>query len=242
MGGPNLAAVFSGLAIVFMLLAVASTVMPLVAMAYVALRIQDARQETPDPRLGMKTAFHLIHTLSILLVLIGASIFTVDQMSGAIAPNKVNLGPAPPNPFGAPAPRVVPGAKGEASAAAQRVAAGLITSGLLFGISFWAFLFGTNDNTHRSVRRVFVGARMALCLLVTMITVTGLMVVMMQKTPEHELTESLIGMFLVWFPAACLQMVFFFRLMGDSTVSSRRSSRPKREKEKDADSDVWVDE
>ena len=65
---------------------------------------------------------------------------------------------------------------------------------------FWAFLLGTNDSEQRSVRRVFVGGRMALCLLITMFTVTGLIVNLAQKTSETAVPRRLVGTLLVWFP------------------------------------------
>lgn len=36
----------------------------------------------------------------------------------------------------------------------RRTAAGLVVSGALFGLIFWACLTQTNDASHRSVRRV----------------------------------------------------------------------------------------
>lgn len=206
------AALMGGLAIVFAVLAIASVILPALALAYVALRVQDTRRSEPDPRLGMKTAFHTVHSFAIILILVGLSVFMVDLMQGAIG-GKPNVN-APQNPFGGPPPAARRG--GDGFNVAQRTAVGLVGSGILFSVSFWAFLLGTNDSTHRQVRRVFSGGRMALCLLVTMMTVTGLLVVLLQKAPDDEATESLLAMLLVWFPAACVHMILFFANMRES--------------------------
>jgi TRAP-type C4-dicarboxylate transport system permease large subunit len=98
----------------------------------------------------------------------------------------------------------------------------LVGSGGLFAVAFWAFLLGTNDPTQRSVRRVFVGGRMALCLLVLMITVTALVAVLIQKEPQNEAAESLLAILLVWFPASVIHLVLF-----SATIGGTR--RPRRD-------------
>jgi heme/copper-type cytochrome/quinol oxidase subunit 2 len=207
---PGLGAVIGATIVVFVLIGSAAVLVP-VALAYVALRVQDARQSSPDPKIGMKLAFHAVHTTAILIVLAGLSVFMIDVMDGMIGP--VNR----PN-FGGPAP--VRGDDGLNSA--KRTALALVGSGALFGVVFWAFLVGTNDSEHRSVRRVFVGGRMALCLLITMFTVTGLIVNLAQKSSESQVTEALIGMLLVWFPAGVVHMLLFFNNV--NIKSPRRGS------------------
>jgi Na+/melibiose symporter-like transporter len=208
---PGLGAVIGATIVIMVVLGAAAVLVP-VALAYVALRVQDAKQSTPDPKLGMKLAFHAVHTTAILLILTGATIFMIDLLEGAIAP-----APNAPNFGGRPA-QVNQGGLN----AAQRTAFALIGSGALFAVVFWAFLMGTNDSEQRSVRRVFGGARMALSLLITMFTVTGLIINLAQKSPEHQITEALIGMLLVWFPAGVIFMVLFFTNVNARTSGSRR--------------------
>jgi hypothetical protein len=220
------AAVVAGLAVLFVVLALAVFAIPVLALAYVALRVQDAAREEPDPRLGMKAAFHAVHSFSVLLVLVGLSILTVDLLNGALGgrPNA----PGAPNPFGPP-----PAARaGDGPGAAKRTAAGLIVSGGLFGLTFWACLTRTNDAARRSVRRVFVGGRMALCLLVVLIAVTGLLVTLFQKTPDDGAMEALVGTLLVWLPAAGVHMALFAANMG---APRRPRRRPEPEDDEDRD-------
>jgi hypothetical protein len=206
---PGFAALFGGWVLILIVALAIITLLP-IALAYVALRVQDSRNSEPDPRLGLKTAYHMVHTLAILLALFGASIFMIDLLDGAIGRNPGFRRFPPPGP---------------GLNEMQRTAFGLIISGLLFGFVFWFFLLATNDSKRRAVRRVFVGGRMALCLLMTMFTVTGLLIVFIQKEPDHQATESLIALLLVWFPAMCLHMLLFY-----SNLTDRRAK-------KDADDD-----
>jgi len=218
---PGLGAVLGATIVMFVVLGAASVLVP-VALVYVALRVQDARQTVPDPKVGMKLAFHAVHTTAILIILTGLSIFMIDLMDGSIAP-----GPNRPNFGGQPAQM-----KDDGLNSAKRTALALVGSGLLFGVMFWAFLTGTNDAEQRSVRRVFVGGRMALCLLITMFTVTGLIVTLAQKEPEHTATEVLIGMLLVWFPAGIVHMLLFF-----NNVNVRKAKPTGRRRPADDDDD-----
>ena len=218
---PGLGAVLGATIVMFVVLGAASVLVP-VALVYVALRVQDARQTVPDPKVGMKLAFHAVHTTAILIILTGLSIFMIDLMDGSIAP-----GPNRPNFGGQPAQM-----KDSGLNSAKRTALALVGSGLLFGVMFWAFLTGTNDAEQRSVRRVFVGGRLALCLLITMFTVTGLLVNLAQKTSDTRATEVLTGMLLVWFPAAIVHMLLFF--MNVNTRSAR-----KRAADDDEDDRPW---
>ncbi|MBA4064963.1 MAG: hypothetical protein C0501_14865 [Isosphaera sp.] len=199
---PNLGNVFAGLAVatglVFGLIFAASALLP-VALAYVALRVQDARHETPDPKLGLKTAFHTIHTAAVLLVLGGLSALMVDAMRDTLGGGAGRGAPRP-----APAARAQDGPN-----ETQRVAAALIASGALFGGGFWALLVGTNDGSRRAVRRVFVGGRLALCLLVTLFTFTLLLVNLFQKEADASMTEAMLALLIVWAPAGVVHLLLF---------------------------------
>jgi heme/copper-type cytochrome/quinol oxidase subunit 2 len=219
---PGLGAVIGATIVVMVVLGAAAVLVP-VALAYVALRVQDAKQSTPDPKLGMKLAFHAVHTTAIFIILAGLSIFMIDLMEGAIAP-----APNVPN-FGGRPGQVQQGGMN----AEQRTAIAMVGSGALFAVVFWAFLMGTNDSELRSVRRVFGGGRMALCLLITMFTVTGLIINLAQKSPEHQITEALIGMLLVWLPAGIIFMVLFF-----ANVNARTTAYSRR-RDDDEDDRPW---
>jgi hypothetical protein len=214
--------ILGGIAVFVAVLFAATALVPL-ALAYVALRVRDARSPEPDPALGAKTAFHLIHSLGILMALAGLTISAIDLMSGEIAPK-------PFVPPGIPQRQPAPAKNDNGFNAAQRTAVALVGVGTLFALIFWGVLLGTNDRTHRAVRRVFVGGRMTLCLLVTMVTIAGLVVVLIQKVPDHQLTESFLAILFVWIPAAIVH-VFLFK------VSTRE---PKSQRPRSAEEEAWM--
>jgi hypothetical protein len=195
-----------------------------VALAYVALRVRDARGPEPDPELGAKTAFHLIHSIGILMALAGLTVSMLDLISEAIAPRPAGVQQPQFPPRGQPAQP----AKEEGFNRAQRTAAALTGVGVFFALTFWGVLLGTNDRRRRSVRRVFTGGRMALCLLITMMAVAGLAVTLIQKDPDHEATESFLAILLVWFAAAVAHLILF-----------RAATREPRKK-RDDDEEAWT--
>lgn len=199
----GLVAILGGFVIFLAVLLAGSALIPL-ALAYVALRVRDARNPEPDLQLGAKTAYHLIHTIGILMVLTGLTVSMVDLMSGTIAVKQ----PAQQQ-IGFPGRVAPPAQNDEGFNAAQRTAAALVAVGTLFALLFWAMLLSTNDRKIKAVRRVFVGGRMTLCLLVTMATVAALTTVLIQKEPDDQATESLVAILLVWFPGAVVHMVLF---------------------------------
>jgi hypothetical protein len=196
-----------------------------VALAYVALRVRDARGPEPDPALGAKTAYHLINSLGILMALTGLTISMLDLMSGTLAPKPpAGLPQQAFPPRGQPAPAQ----KEEGFNNAQRTAAALTGVGVLFALAFWGILLGTNDRRLRSVQRVFIGGRMALCLLITLLAVAGLVVALIQKDPEYEAAESLLAILFVWFAAAVAHLILF-----------RAATREPRKK-RDDDEEAWT--
>jgi hypothetical protein len=78
------------------------------ALPYLALRLRDSREEKRDPDLGVKSAYYLLLSASILLILLGLTVSAIDIMEGAFDTEKKaekekarNL-PQPNNPIGPP--------------------------------------------------------------------------------------------------------------------------------------------
>src|SRR5437899_11244331 len=61
-----------------------------VGLAYIALRLRDHRLAKSDPQLGLKTAFHLVQSLAVLMVLAGLSVSAADLMDGQLTGNPPN--------------------------------------------------------------------------------------------------------------------------------------------------------
>jgi heme/copper-type cytochrome/quinol oxidase subunit 2 len=220
----GLIGIIGGIVALFIVILAVGALVP-VALAYVALRVRDARDTEPDSELGGKTAYHLINSIGILMALTGLTISMLDLMSGTIAPKPAGQQQQvfPPRPQPAQAQ------KEGGFNAAQRTAAALTGVGVVFALVFWGLLMGTNDRRRRSVQRVFVGGRMALCLLITMLAAAGLAVNLVQKDPDHEVTESLLAIFFVWFAAAVFHLLLF-----------RASTREPRKKKRDEEEEAWT--
>lgn len=204
-------ALFSSLAIIFVATMILTVLFP-AGLAYIALRVRDQRNTRPDKWLGLKTAFHLVHSIAVLMLLIGLSVSAADLMQGQLGGQPRNQQPAPqPNLFGgggrAPLP---PPPKDEFWTTAQRTAVALTASGFLFAVIFWGLLVtGTNDRRYTTVWRTFVGGRLAVGLLVVFAAVTTLGVILAQKDPKMEPVEMLSGVLIVWVPASAVHLFLF---------------------------------
>jgi hypothetical protein len=181
-------------------------------LAYIALRVRDARHATTDKWLGLKTAFHTVHTLAVLMVLTGLTVSAMDLMEGQLTGNPKNQPPQPqfqPG-FGPPRPQPVPAPQDEFWNTAQRSAVALAATGFLFGLVFWGLLVsGTNERRYPAVRRTFVGGRLAVCLLVVFAATTVVAVVLAQKDPKLDPVEQAVGVLMVWLPGSAVHLFLF---------------------------------
>jgi hypothetical protein len=195
---------------VFSFLAMLPVLFIPVALAYVAVRIRDARHARPDPAIGLKSAFHLVHSLAVLMVLAGLSLSASDLMQGQLGGQPRNQPAQPPFVGVGMRPPPAPPPKDEFWNTAQRSAAALVASGVLFGLIFWGMLLtGTNDRKYPIVRRTYVGARLAVCLLVVFTAVTVVGLVLAQKDPKMEPVELLAGVLIVWLPGSAVHGFLF---------------------------------
>src|SRR5262249_22056158 len=131
---PGFGGFIGGFAVI-LFIAFAVSALYTVGLAYVALRVRDSRNDEPDPQLGMKTAFHLIHTTGILMILTGLTLSTTDLMEGTLSKKQK---PAQPQ-IGAggvvrPGPQ-----KDDGFNAAQRTGVALDGVGAMFALVFWMF-------------------------------------------------------------------------------------------------------
>jgi len=226
-----LEALFSSLAILLAAAWILMVMVP-VGLAYIALRVRDQRSVKPDKWLGLKTAFHLVHSLAVLLILGGLSVSAADLMQGQMGGqprNQPAVGQQNPFVVGRPVPPPAP--KDEFWNSAQRTAAPLVASGLLFALIFWGLLAsGTNDGKYTTVRRTFVGGRLAVCLLVVFAAVTALGVLLAQKDPKMEPVELVSGVLIVWVPGTAVHLFLFHR-------AARRPTEPGADASDLADAD-----
>jgi len=194
--------------------------------------LRDSREEKRDPELGIKTAYYLILSAAILLILFGLTISAIDVMDGTLE-KRNQARPQPQvqqqqqrDPF----ERMI-------TETTQRTAWGMTVSGLLFSLTSMLLLkMGTNDIHYPAAKRVFVGGRLAFIGIVVMIAVTALIILFFQKeVPRKEPYEVIIAVLMVWAPALAVH-IFLMRLYAsqpyyDDRTTSRSSRRGRPEPE-----------
>ena len=105
-------------------------------VAYLSLRIRDARAELPDPELGIKSAYHAFLTAGILLALTGLSISVIDFLGDAFEGPQANAPQQPQFNPRFPQPQPMPRARRDDpfGSLSQRVAWPLVIAGVLFSL------------------------------------------------------------------------------------------------------------
>jgi hypothetical protein len=183
------------------------------AVAYLALRFRDAREEIADPELGIKSAYHAFLTAGILLALTGLSLSVIDLLSEAFDENPhrpQQQVPFNPNFPGQPAPRPARIDDSPFDRVSQRVALPLVVSGVLFSLlSLVLIRLGTNDPHYPAARRTFGGVRLAVAGLSVMVAGTLAIEVLFRKDNGLATTRPYavaIGLLIVWLPTAAIQL------------------------------------
>lgn len=191
-----------------------SVLLPLVAIClafpYIALRIRDSVEPNKDPQLGLKSAYYLLFSSALLLVLLGLTFSSIDLMNGMIDKgSKREKQQQQAEMIGV----VIEDREGIINPA-QRIAGAVVISGLLFTLIFMLLIkASTNDKEFPAVKRLFAGGRFAFAGIVCMLTMTALAILAFQKEAkdkdmkEMELLEMLLAILIVWLPTF---LVHFF--------------------------------
>jgi hypothetical protein len=233
--GPDLLGGFAILGVLFYFVLLAPLLLLALALPYVALRLRDSQNRDPDPQLGFRTAQYFFFSLGVLLALTGLSSIVVDLVQQALEPQRGGL--VVPAPFGQPnRPR------GEFPNDAQRTGAAMILSGLLFaGLHFSLVLLLTRERRRPSpTRRMFLGCRFAVHGIVVLIALTGLLIVVFQRSDPGrdfiltELRNFFIGVLFVWLPSWGVHFVLL-RLASVSPSSYRDRFADDDEEDEDED-------
>lgn len=189
-------------------------------VAYLSLRIRDARADQPDPELGIKSAYHAFLTAGILLALTGLSISVIDLLGDAFEGPQANVQPQPQfNPrFPQPQPQPMPRARADDpfGSMSQRVAWPLVISGVLFSlVALLLVKLGTNDPRYPSVRRTFGGVRLVVSGFTVMAAATLIIELLFQKDmPSTRPYAFGVGLLAIWFPASAVQVFLLKRDIG----------------------------
>jgi hypothetical protein len=192
------------------------------AVAYLSLRIRDSRSETPDPELGIKSAYHAFMSVGILLVLTGLTISATDFLSELFEDKQKQQPQFLPPQFGPQGKfgqmQQVPVRQPDEDPfdrLSQRVAWPLVISGCLFSlVGLLLLTAGTNDGRFPAVKRTFGGLRLIIEGLNVMAGVTFLITLLFQKdVTEMRAYAIALALIVIWFPAAAVQ-VFLLKMWG----------------------------
>jgi hypothetical protein len=182
------------------------------AVAYIGLRLRDAKSDPSDPELGIKAAFYTFLTAGILLALTGLSLSIIDFLGEAFEGNqpKQQQQPFNPqfNPGRLPPPPPPQQPNDPFDRVSQRVAWPLVISGVLCSlVSLLLIKAGTNDARFPAARRTFVGLRLVIAGLNVMIAVTLLIELLFQKDLATTRPYAVaVGMLIVWLPTTAIQL------------------------------------
>jgi len=240
-----MAEAIAGMFIVFSVLPLLLVFLIGLGVAYVSLRIRDARADPPDPELGIKSGYYFFLTASMFLALSGLTISVIDLADEALGdkpvPGAQAQGPQfnPPGQF-----RPQPVRRDDPfESVSQRVAWPLVISGVLFSLfSVLLIKAGTNDARFPSVRRTFVGMRMAVSGLFVMFGVTFFIWLVFQKElPNMRPYSIAIGVIAVWLPTTLIH-VFLMKQYGKLPYFVPPKAKKARPRDDDLDDDEGDDE
>lgn len=182
---------------------------------FLSLRIRNTAlpPDERDPHLGRKFALGLFLHLAVLLLLVGLTVFAVDFFEELInggGNNSPAAAPAGPGPLAmttsGPVAKPFPNAQ-------QRVAFGLMLSGVLHGVLFAMLLFfSTNARKFPAVSRAFVLNRLLVAGVILMLVTTEFCLLLFSEGGES--VESpfghILGMAVVWGPVAIGNLLWLF--------------------------------
>jgi hypothetical protein len=183
------------------------SVLPLVVLTlmipYLTLRIRDAQSAERDPEIGFKALLWAFISLSVVILLTGATVIVVDLVVDAKQKQPAIFQPAPQaGPFGQQLPPPAP-KKEDFPNTAQRTGGAIMAVGLI-GILIHALVLVlmTNERRWPAARRAFIGWMLAFNGVIVMVDATSLLVLIVQKDfDEPNVINALLGVLLVWMPA-----------------------------------------
>jgi hypothetical protein len=201
------------------------------AIPYAVLRVQDSTRPEHDPQLGLKTALYFMYSLSILMILIGLTIYAIDlglNRFGAVN-EELKVREAPQ---GAPqgkrlvlekAARKDLGTYLTELSPVKRTSYALIVAGLVFFFFHLVVIVGwTNQRRWPEARRVFVGWRFAIHSLVVFSDVTVVIWYLFQKDPERDWLVRMFAILAVWLPSWILHLILLRLYRGIGSKPKRR--------------------
>ena len=191
------------------------------AVQFITLRIRDSRATPQDPHLGRKSMLYFFFNGSIFLVLIGLTISSLNVYellfeSAVNAQERRKHGLPEPPMVDPQTGQPIPPVPVEWFNDQQRLGAGLITSGLVYGILFFTLIhYFTNDRDFPAVRRAFASIRFTVAGLIVFTAATVGIVSTFQKGEyEYKTLQTIFAVSLIWWPVALLHLVLVLKSVG----------------------------
>jgi len=171
------------------------------AAQYAGLRVRNLYAARPDRQLGRKAVCHLFLSVAIGIGLAGLTLSVLDILDRVFEP--LHLARAAAQPGGTPVP---PGPT-EWFDEAQRIALGLVLSGLFHGTLMAVVLrLFTNDRDEPAVRRAFTGNRLVFAGLIWMASATAALTLLFQKDTDLKALQTTTAVGCVWGVAAAVHL------------------------------------
>lgn len=231
---------FDSFLIVFSLFAgIGGALVLLVQFLSLRMRNSALPTEERDPHLGRKFALGVFLHLSVLLLLTGLTVSMTDifdELIGGGGKNTPVTAPAG-GPWGPP-PTPTPAAKPFFNSQ-QRVAAGLMLSGVMHGLLFgMLYYFATNARKFPVVSRAFVINRLLIAGVILMSITTSFCVMLFSD--GDMMVESfgrVIGLAMVWGPAALGHFLWLMFVLNRDKLKAVQRVEVARPRERDEEDD-----
>jgi hypothetical protein len=196
----------------------------LLLVPYIILRVRERGAEIHDPQLGIKAGLHCLITITLLIFLAGCSVVVVDKLMQATRDENVKkkkdvMWPDEYDEFGYDEELGLGDAKDaddEFLSPATRVGFALMVSGGLTTALFaWLLISRTNERKWPAPRRTYSGGRFVLASLISILAITGALVIAFGKEDsvdvedKAEVISLFLGLVIVWVPAGCLELALF---------------------------------
>ena len=191
---------------------------------FISLRMRDAQAEVKDPQLGFKTILYFFCNLSILQVLAGLTMLVENINEVIFDPVALMNGPMGGPGFGGP--RTPFGISTTWLNAMQRFAIGLIVSGLMHTVLFFAAIrYFTNDREFPAVNRAFMALRLFIAIQTVFWTTTVAVIhTISADNFDYVLFLRLLSVSMVWWPVTVLHFYLVIKTKKSRTTTA--SAKP----------------
>ncbi len=165
------------------------------AIPYAILKMRDARLESNDPEIGLKSALYYGFSLGILLSLVGLTFMVYEALEkGSSSSSSTSSSTS----------------TWSSLSWGTRTGLGLLASGIPTAVTHLVLILGmTNDRRYPDTRRIFVGWRLAIHSLVVLTAYTAMMLILFLKDRSVDLSDIQLplALMIVWLPSWLIHLI-----------------------------------